>query len=100
MIALTIVATLKSVGIILSISLLIAPGAIAILMTRKFSQALWLAVIMSVVTSFMGVYLSFFIDSAPAPTIVVLFSLLFVMTFIYSTLRDRRLENQLQVHDV
>lgn len=59
MIALTIVATLKSVGIILSISLLIAPGAIAILMTRKFSLALWLAVIMSVVTSFMGVYLSF-----------------------------------------
>lgn len=59
MIALTIVATLKSVGIILSISLLIAPGAIAILMTRKFSHALWLAVIMSVVTSFMGVYLSF-----------------------------------------
>lgn len=85
MIALTIVATLKSVGIILSISLLIAPGAIAILMTRKFSHALWLAVIMSVVTSFMGVYLSFFIDSAPAPTIVVLFSLLFVMTFMVMT---------------
>ena len=99
MIALTIVATLKSVGIILSISLLIAPGAIAILMTRKFSHALWLAVAMSVITSFMGVYLSFFIDSAPAPTIVVLFSLLFVITFIYATLRDRRLENQLQLQD-
>ena len=99
MIALTIVATLKSVGIILSISLLIAPGDIAILMTRKFSHALWLAVAMSVITSFMGVYLSFFIDSAPAPTIVVLFSLLFVITFIYATLRDRRLENQLQLQD-
>ena len=100
MIALTIVATLKSVGIILSISLLIAPGAIAILMTRKFSHALLLAVVMSVITSFMGVYLSFFIDSAPAPTIVVLFSLLFVITFIYSTLRDRRLEKQLLRHDI
>lgn len=100
MIALTIVATLKSVGIILSISLLIAPGAIAILMTRKFSHALWLAVAMSVITSFMGAYLSFFIDSAPAPTIVVLFSLLFVITFIYATLRDRRLENQLKLQDL
>lgn len=99
MIALTIVATLKSVGIILSISLLIAPGAIAILMTRRFSHALLLAVVMSVITSFLGVYLSFFIDSAPAPTIVVLFSLLFVVTFIYSTLRDRRLEKQLLRHD-
>lgn len=100
MIALTIVATLKSVGIILSISLLIAPGAIAILITRQFSHALLLAVAISIVTSFMGVYLSFFIDSAPAPTIVVLFSLLFVLAFIYSTLRDRRLENQLQSHDI
>ncbi|MGT3087007.1 metal ABC transporter permease, partial [Salmonella enterica] len=58
------------------------------------------ATAISVATSFLGVYLSFFIDSAPAPTIVVLFSLLFVITFIYSTLRDRRLENQLQLHDV
>jgi len=100
MIALTIVATLKSVGIILSISLLIAPGAIAILITRKFSHALLLAVVMSLATSFMGVYLSFFIDSAPAPTIVVLFSLLFVITFIYSTLRDRRLERRRQQYDI
>lgn len=100
MIALTIVATLKSVGIILSISLLIAPGAIAILMTRKFFHALLLAVVISAITSFLGVYLSFFIDSAPAPTIVVLFSLLFVITFIYSTLRDRRLEKQLLRYDI
>ncbi|TKV20527.1 iron/manganese ABC transporter permease subunit SitD [Citrobacter sp. wls613] len=100
MIALTIVATLKSVGIILSISLLIAPGAIAILLTRQFSHALILAVVMSMVTSFMGVYLSFFIDSAPAPTIVVLFSLLFVIAFIYSTLRDRRLERRRRQYDL
>ena len=100
MIALTIVATLKSVGIILSISLLIAPGAIAILLTRQFSHALILAVVMSMATSFMGVYLSFFIDSAPAPTIVVLLSLLFVIAFIYSTLRDRRLERRRQQYDL
>ena len=100
MIALTIVATLKSVGIILSISLLIAPGAIAILLTRQFSHALLLAVVISMITSFMGVYLSFFIDSAPAPTIVVLFSLLFVIAFIYSTLRDRRLERRRQQYDL
>ncbi|HBX9962908.1 TPA: metal ABC transporter permease, partial [Klebsiella variicola] len=44
MIALTIVATLQSVGIILSISLLIAPGAIALLLVRRFIHALLLAV--------------------------------------------------------
>ena len=96
MIALTIVATLKSVGIILSISLLIAPGAIAILLTRRFARALKLAVTLSVVTSFLGVYLSFFLDSAPAPTIVVLFTAIFIVAFIYATLRERRSEMRLK----
>ncbi|HBL4692294.1 iron/manganese ABC transporter permease subunit SitD [Citrobacter sedlakii] len=92
MIALTIVATLKSVGIILSISLLIAPGAIAILLTRRFGHALLLAVLLSTISAFLGVYLSFFLDSAPAPTIVVLFTVIFIVAFIYSSLRDRRSE--------
>ncbi|HCC5834532.1 iron/manganese ABC transporter permease subunit SitD [Citrobacter farmeri] len=92
MIALTIVATLKSVGIILSISLLIAPGAIAVLLTRRFAHALLLATGLSVVTSFLGVYLSFFLDSAPAPTIVVLFTIIFIAAFVFATLRDRRSE--------
>lgn len=92
MIALTIVATLKSVGIILSISLLIAPGAIAILLTRRFGHVLLLAVLLSTISAFLGVYLSFFLDSAPAPTIVVLFTVIFIVAFIYSSLRDRRSE--------
>ncbi|KAA1049252.1 iron/manganese ABC transporter permease subunit SitD [Pseudocitrobacter sp. 73] len=95
MIALTIVATLKSVGIILSISLLIAPGAIAVLLTRRFARALLVATLLSVTTSFTGVYLAFFLDSAPAPTIVVLFSVIFVMAFIYAQIRERRRETLL-----
>lgn len=97
MVSLTIVATLKSVGIILSISLLIAPGAIAVLLTRRFHLALLVAVAVSIVISLAGVYLSFFIDSAPAPTIVVLFAAVFVITFICSTLSVRRRERQQRV---
>ncbi|TCW11693.1 manganese/iron transport system permease protein [Raoultella sp. BIGb0138] len=92
MIALTIVATLKSVGIILSISLLIAPGAIALLLTRRFISALLLAVGIAVSCSFAGVWLSFYLDSAPAPTIVVLFTVLFVITFIATSIRDHKTE--------
>ncbi|KLE49804.1 metal ABC transporter permease [Klebsiella aerogenes] len=88
MIALTIVATLKSVGIILSISLLIAPGAIALLLTRRFVSALLLATVIAVGCSLAGVWLSFYLDSAPAPTIVVLFTALFVLAFVASTIRD------------
>ncbi|PKH26689.1 iron ABC transporter permease [Enterobacterales bacterium CwR94] len=90
LIALTIVATLKSVGIILAISLLIAPGAIAVLLTRRFAMTLLLAVVLSVGVSFSGVMLSFWIDSAPAPTVVLLFTLVFIAAFLWTLWRDKR----------
>ncbi|MGG6136266.1 metal ABC transporter permease [Pantoea allii] len=91
MVSLTIVATLKAVGIILSISLLIAPGAIAVLLTHRFSHALMLATLISLIVSLCGVYLSFFIDSAPAPTIVVLFALVFIVSFLITNHKLPRL---------
>ncbi|HHS4068510.1 TPA: iron/manganese ABC transporter permease subunit SitD, partial [Escherichia coli] len=89
MVSLTIVATLKAVGIILSISLLIAPGAIAVLLTQRFHIALLLAIGISVIVSMTGVWLSFFIDSAPTPTIVVLFAVVFIMTFTVTSINAR-----------
>lgn len=80
--SLTIVGALKAVGIILVIALLIAPGAIAFLLTRKFSSMLAIAVIIAILASFFGVYLSFFIDSAPAPTIVLLMTICFIAAFV------------------
>ncbi len=92
LISLTIVGALKSVGIILSIALLIAPGAIAFLITRTFSKMLIVAVLIAEISSFLGVYLAFFIDSAPAPTIVLLMAIAFVAALVYSSLKVRRLE--------
>lgn len=87
--SLTIVGALKAVGIIMAIAMLIAPGAIAFLLARKFSGMLALAVLIAAVASFLGVYLSFFIDSAPAPTIVLLMTVGFVAAFLFITGRQR-----------
>ena len=92
--SLTIVAALKAVGIILAIAVLIAPGAIAFLLTRRFGTMMIVAVAVAVVTAFLGVYLSFFIDSAPAPTIVLLMTGTFIAAFLATTVstaaRERR----------
>lgn len=85
LISLTIVSVLKAVGIILAIAMLIAPGAIAFLLTRQFKVMMLLAVVIAVAASFLAVYLSFFIDSAPAPTIVLLLTSIFFMAFIHSS---------------
>lgn len=81
LIALAIVGALQAVGIILAVAMLIAPGAIAFLLTRRFSTMLLLATGIAVAGSLLGVYLSFFIDSAPAPTIVLVLSIGFVLAF-------------------
>lgn len=85
----TIVATLAAVGIILSIGLLIAPGAIAFLVTKRFDRMLIVAVAVTLLSGFLGVYLSFFIDSAPAPTVILILTAEFVAAFFYSTRKAR-----------
>ena len=87
MISLTIVGALQAVGMILVIALLIAPGAIAFLVTRRFGVMMLVAVGVSVGCSLVGVYLSFFLDSAPAPTIVLLMSACFILAFIMTQRR-------------
>lgn len=90
--SLTIVGALKAVGIILAIAMLIAPGAVAFLITRSFGAMLAWSVGIAVSASLGGVYLSFFLDSAPAPTIVLLMTLAFIAAFGLSTWRVRRAE--------
>ncbi len=87
MLSLTIVAALTAVGIILVIALLVAPGAIAFLVSRRFAPMMLIATAISVLCSLAGIYLSFFIDSAPAPTIVLLMSATFVVAFIVTSRR-------------
>ncbi len=86
--SLTIVATLKAVGIILAIGLLIAPGAIAFLLTKRFEKMLLIAVLVTLFSGTAGIYLSFFIDSAPAPTIILILTVIFIISFIKQTAKQ------------
>jgi manganese/iron transport system permease protein len=85
LIASCVVASLQAVGIILSIALLIAPGATGFLVARRFRSMLAAAVATALFSGFAGVYLSFFLDSAPGPTIVLVMTALFIVAFIWST---------------
>ncbi|WCK16064.1 metal ABC transporter permease [Agrobacterium tumefaciens] len=89
--SLAVVGALKAVGIILSVAMLVTPGAIAFLLARRFSAMLLVAISVAVLSSLAGIWLSFLIDSAPAPTIVLFMSLAFVATFIRTSLKARRI---------
>jgi manganese/iron transport system permease protein len=91
LLSLAIVGALKAVGMILVIAMLIAPGAIAYLLTQRFSTMLVYAMGISVGSALSGLYISFFIDSAPAPTIVLILALCFLVVFTFTSIRQRRL---------
>jgi len=92
LISLTIVGALQAVGIVLVIALLIAPGAIAFLLSRSFGTMLWISLAIALVASQLGVYLSFFLDSAPAPTIVLPMAAIFLVAFVWTAWRTRQRE--------
>ena len=92
--SLTIVATLSAAGLILAIGLLIAPGAIAFLLVRKFSTMLWVSVIVCMVSMLLGTYASFFLDSAPAPTIILIMTGIFIIAFVRRQIVTRRTSMQ------
>ncbi|MBN9669393.1 metal ABC transporter permease [Roseibium aggregatum] len=88
--SLTIVATLSAAGLILAIGLLIAPGAIAFLLVRTFGAMLWTAVAVCMTAMLAGTYASFFLDSAPAPTIILILTGIFVLAFVRRLMLTRQ----------
>jgi len=81
--SLTIVATLSSVGLILAVALLVTPGATAFLLVRSFGAMLAVSVAVCGMALLSGTYIAFFLDSAPAPTVVLILTALFVLAFVY-----------------
>lgn len=88
LLALTIVASLQAAGIILVIAMLIAPGAIGFLLTRSFDRMLAVALSASVVSCLAGTILSFHMDAATAPLIVVIQAGFFILAMFYKTIKQ------------
>lgn len=86
--SLTIVGALKAAGIILAIAFLIGPGATAFLVSHRFTSMLGVSLLVAVSSSLAGVYLSYHLDSAPAPTIVLVMTALFIVAFARHTLKS------------
>jgi manganese/iron transport system permease protein len=87
LLALTIVASLKAVGIILVVAMLVGPGATAFLLARSFDRMLAVAVAVAVGSSAVGTLLSFHIDGATGPTIVLVQAAVFACAFAASLVR-------------
>ncbi len=67
----TTVAAVKTVGIVLVLALLVIPAATAILLVRRFLAIMGVSVATAIVTTVVGLYLSFHLDLPSGPAIVL-----------------------------
>jgi manganese/iron transport system permease protein len=84
LIALTIVVSLQAVGIILVVAMLVTPAATAQLLSIRFSRLVAGAVAVGVMSSIIGLYVSYWLNIASGATIVLVQAAMFAMAFALS----------------
>jgi manganese/iron transport system permease protein len=87
LLAATVVASLKAVGIILVIAMLVTPGCIGFLLTERFGRMLAIAVATAAFSCVGGVYVSFFINGSTAACIVLIQTVIFILTLCFAPKR-------------
>jgi len=84
MLSITIVASLKAVGIILVVAMLIAPGAIGFLLAKRFEAMLAIAVSVAVGSGILGTFAAFAINGATGPCIVLIQTAVFLAALLFA----------------
>jgi manganese/iron transport system permease protein len=91
LLSLTIVASLKAVGVILVVAMLVAPGATAYLVTRRFDRMLIVAAAVAIASSVLGTIASFHINGSTGPCIVLIQAGCFALALVWDqVLRPRQ----------
>ena len=84
MLGVTIVVSIQAVGIILVVAMLVTPAATAQLLVDRFDRLMALAVAIAVVSTVLGLYVSFYLSVASGASIVLIETLAFVLALVFS----------------
>jgi manganese/iron transport system permease protein len=80
----SVVAAMQTVGAFLVIAMVVTPGATAYLLCDRFPRLIAVSVAIGALTSFVGAYISFFLDGATGGIIVCLQTLIFLAAFVFA----------------
>ena len=89
LLALTIVSAMQVVGVILVVAMLISPGITAFILSKRFDYMIAIALVTSISTSLFGTIISYHIDGATGPCIILLQAAVFLTALIYSKIKLR-----------
>jgi manganese/iron transport system permease protein len=89
LIAVTIVISLQSIGVILVLAMLVTPAATAQLISKSFGRLVVIAGVIGAACPIIGLYLSFWLNSASGATVVLVESGVFVAVLLATMLNSR-----------
>ena len=89
LVALTIVLSIKVVGIILVSALIVIPAAAAYQLTEDFRRMMLLAVVIGNLSAIVGLFLSYWLNTASGATMVLTATLVFFLSALLSPRRRR-----------
>ena len=81
--AVSVVAALQAVGIVLVVAMLIIPGVTARLLTKSIWHMLWISPLTAVVCTAIGVFASYVFDASTGGMIVLVQGLLFAIVYLF-----------------
>ncbi len=87
LIALTIVVSLQTVGIALMLAMLVTPAAAAQLLTRRLPAMMATAAGLGVFSNVAGLYLSYYVNLASGPAMVLVSTAVFGLVFLFAPQR-------------
>lgn len=90
LIAITVAVSLQIVGVALMVAMLVTPAATAFLLTKRLPRMMLLAAIVAVLSSIIGLYVSFYLSISSGSAVVLICTFFFVVTWVVQSLRGKR----------
>jgi ABC-type Mn2+/Zn2+ transport system permease subunit len=84
MIAITIVIALQTVGVALMVAMLVTPAATASFLTRRLPVMMLLSAAIGSVSGALGLYLSYYVNIASGPAVVLVCTAFFALAFAFA----------------
>jgi len=90
LIAITVAVSMQIVGVALMVAMLVTPAATAFLLTKRLPRMMLLAAIVAVLSSIIGLYVSFYLSISSGSAVVLICTLFFVVTWVVQSMRGKR----------
>ena len=87
LVGVTTVASLKAVGIVLVLALLVTPSATAMLLARRMPSIMAYSGAVGLIATVLGLYLAFYADLPSGPSIVLVATGLFLLALLFSPIK-------------